>query len=485
MSVRKLMAAMALVLGVMGLLAANAFGNPQSSSALGFCGPGFTSKAQAVAYYASHPGSVAESYMRANASYYHIQADQSFASYLNSPHVKAFAAPAGYQLSGNTYCPTSNSIAPYHGKLSVGGVMMLWWCSDTRGYNCVPIAKGYCNNMVHGRMIRPVPTVVAQSPSEVPVRVCKTTDAATSQVFTINLNGKSFKITGNSCISVAFRSVGFQVQVSEVPVDGWTVHAPFTFTVRRGLQVDIVNHKIAAPPPIAPTTPTFVCTINGVGQTSVPPGYQIVNGQCVQLTVTVSCPSGSTGTPPNCVVQTNQAAQACQGMNGTWTNNGDVSFCVIQQGQCTINVYINGNGNVVNSQTVSCNTTTSPTTTAPPPTPVTLTLSNLTQPQNGSGGIAPDGEGPISVCVTVQGKAGDVIKVPFSTTYGSFSALVTITSTGVDRVCTNYTAPNDSADVGKTETWTASGTDVTANVNATPISTSFTFQSPPNGGSHP
>src|SRR5579862_2072199 len=163
---KRMMVAMAALAGVMVLFAGNAFASTASQNALGFCGPGFTDKAQAVAYYAAHPGTAVEMYVRSESAYSHIQPDQSFASYLNNPHVKAFRAPAGYQLNSNTYCPTSNSVAPYSGKLAVGGVMLLWWCSDTRGYGCVPIAKGYCNNMVTGKQIRPVPPKVAKKPKK-------------------------------------------------------------------------------------------------------------------------------------------------------------------------------------------------------------------------------------------------------------------------------------------------------------------------------
>jgi hypothetical protein len=216
----RMMIAMAALLGVMGLNAGLASAATQhaaapasvvhitapallqSSQALGYCGPGISSKSQIVSYYAAHPGTAVEMYIRSNRSYYHLQADQSFGTYLNSPHVKVFRAPHGYRIKSNTYCPTSTSIAPYSGHYGVGGVLMLWYCKDVRGYNCVPIAKGYCNNIVTGKSVRPVPKHLPKPKKpKKPKKTAAPAPKAPTGSCNITISGSNITINGevNNC----------------------------------------------------------------------------------------------------------------------------------------------------------------------------------------------------------------------------------------------------------------------------------------------
>ncbi len=133
-----------------------------ATAAPGYCGPPVTSKAGAIEYYQNNRWAreEAERFVRANASYYRIQPDQSFINWLEQPNIKFFAAPAGYKVYFNTYCKGNGQIAEYKGRYNVSRIGMLWWCADARGYNCVPVTKGYCRNWVKGKNIRPKPVPV-------------------------------------------------------------------------------------------------------------------------------------------------------------------------------------------------------------------------------------------------------------------------------------------------------------------------------------
>jgi hypothetical protein len=153
------------------VIAPSAFAAPSSASnmkstPLGYCGPPVGSKSQMIGYYMMNPTARmhAEHYVRAHAAYYHIQADQSFFAWLQMPNIKFFLAPSGYTLTAgggvpaNTYCHADGTVLPYYGHYSVGGLGMLWWCTNPagNGSGCTPITKGYCRNFVHGHMIRPI-----------------------------------------------------------------------------------------------------------------------------------------------------------------------------------------------------------------------------------------------------------------------------------------------------------------------------------------
>lgn len=452
--------------------------SPLSSNALGYCGPGITSKSQVVSYYASHPGTAVETYIRSNRAYYHLQADQSFGTYLNSPHVKVFPAPKGYRIKSNTYCPTSSSIAPYFGHYAVGGVLMLWYCQDVRGYNCVPIAKGYCNNIVTGKQIRPVPKKAPKPKKPKPTPKSATLGLTKTWM----LNGVA-QNAPEGAVQFAIADNGKAVNTVTNPVPGAT----------RALGNFTVGHNVCATELAIPSNSSFAgyvpqsATICHVVVKNDRYAFAFVNIKNVSVVVQNSCPNNTTFIG----VVGGQTVCQSQSNTNTTTQNGQTSG----QGSPVINVNVTQQDNQQQNQnqgqqTIICNgavivgNVCSTTTTTPPATTptVTLSLSNLTQPQNGPGGVMPDGEGPIGVCVTVQGKSGDTIKLGFGATYGSFTnSIVTLTSSGTDRACANYTAPNDAGDVGKTETWTVTGTDTTANVNASPATVNFTFQPLPGG----
>jgi hypothetical protein len=179
-----------------------------------------------------------------------------------------------------------------------------------------------------------------------------------------------------------------------------------------------------------------VCVVNSCGNVIV------INGNNNNVNVGGNC-NNTPPTPPTCVY------------GGTYPNCNQPPTPTCQYG----GTYPN------------CNT---------PPTPVTLVLSNLTNPQNGTDGVYADGGLYRNICVTVQGKAGDTIKLTYGAALGSFqTSIFTITSTGTDRHCDAvYKSPLDAAAVGKTETLTVSGTDVTANVNSNSVTTSFVLQQP-------
>jgi hypothetical protein len=181
--------------GVSLMLASTALAAPAipagltSNVTLGYCGPPVTSKQMMIGYYMLNPTAKAhaEAYVRAHASYYHIQADQSFFAWLQMPNVKFFKAPAGYTLDGNTYCKNDGTVLAYNGHYSVGGLGMLWWCKDAKGAGsgCTPITKGYCRNFVHGKTVRPIPVlkpkpVAAPKPKPVPTPVVAPTPTPTT-----------------------------------------------------------------------------------------------------------------------------------------------------------------------------------------------------------------------------------------------------------------------------------------------------------------
>lgn len=196
------------------LLAGNALAGTQSAkspSAMGYCGPPVTSKQAMIGYYMynSTARMHAEHYVRAHAKYYHIQADQSFLNWLQQPNVKFFKAPAGYKLTGNTYCLNDGTVLPYHGHYSVGGLGMLWWCANAKGkgHDCTPITKGYCRNFVHGRKIHPSPKPKPHKPRKPhkPVPKPKPTPKATppaSCTVTINNSTVTGDVTNCSTVTI-------------------------------------------------------------------------------------------------------------------------------------------------------------------------------------------------------------------------------------------------------------------------------------------
>ena len=105
------------------------------------------------------------------------------------------------------------------------------------------------------------------------------------------------------------------------------------------------------------------------------------------------------------------------------------------------------------------------------------TLSNPTNIEE----VFADGETYPNVCVTVSAKNGNSITVTFGSTYGSMGpSSVTITSSGVDRVCSTYRAPNDGSAVGKNDQIVYGAHDNTTGLNASSVSSlPFPIKAPP------
>jgi hypothetical protein len=91
--------------------------------------------------------------------------------------------------------------------------------------------------------------------------------------------GANAVVTGGSSLSVGANTVNITVTAA----DGTTTK---TYTVT-------VNRAAPAPTPTVVPSPV-VCTINGVGETAVPPNYDLVGGLCVQKT---PVPDASEPTP--------------------------------------------------------------------------------------------------------------------------------------------------------------------------------------------
>ena len=128
-----------------------------SQGAFAECGPGFSSKSQLISYYKHNPAAAhgLRKELLKHSSYTGYQADETVLNWLRSPEQKVFAAPSGYVLNKNTYCPGGpGKYKPYNGLLTnMGGKPMLWHC-DKEGHNCVPILKGYCMNFVMGPPVK-------------------------------------------------------------------------------------------------------------------------------------------------------------------------------------------------------------------------------------------------------------------------------------------------------------------------------------------
>lgn len=135
-----------------------------SSSAFAECGASFSSKQELIEYAKSNPTWVHgfRKELLKHKAYTGYQADETVINYLESPEQQVFAAPTGYKLSTNTFCPGGpGKYKPYErgnpsnallGNMS--GKAMLWHC-DKEGHNCVPLLKGYCVNFVTGKPCKP------------------------------------------------------------------------------------------------------------------------------------------------------------------------------------------------------------------------------------------------------------------------------------------------------------------------------------------
>lgn len=115
-----------------------------------------------------------------------------------------------------------------------------------------------------------------------------------------------------------------------------------------------------------------------------------------------------------------------------------------------------------------------------PPTPPAVQppmLSNPTNPEE----VYPNGEVYRNMCVTVAAKNGNNLTVTFGSTYGTMMPnSITIVSSGVDRVCSAYKAPNDASAIGKYDRITYNVHDNTTGLNGQEVrSEPFPIKAPP------
>lgn len=204
-SIKTLIAVLAVLVAAMGVSASTA-------SAASYCGtPAFT-KSQFQSGWKSGPlAAAAEKYVRANSSYYHINRDQGFQSWLKQPQIQSVMTPAGYRLSANTYCPGGRSYSPYSGKLSHSKQRVIAWCQSNRSVKtttftrngekylktvtttsktCQPIVKSYCRNLVKGKPFTKTTRHVVIKKIKKPGPECPCKPPAVCDIgFVMNANG--------------------------------------------------------------------------------------------------------------------------------------------------------------------------------------------------------------------------------------------------------------------------------------------------------
>lgn len=89
-----------------------------------YCGPGFSTKSNAVEYYNGNGKQMVPNMTKWLRSHNIMQADQSFNSFITSDRVENVVTPKGYTLSDNTAC-SGTSINPYNGRYAHGGKNVL------------------------------------------------------------------------------------------------------------------------------------------------------------------------------------------------------------------------------------------------------------------------------------------------------------------------------------------------------------------------
>ncbi|OVE78498.1 hypothetical protein BVY00_02585 [bacterium G20] len=240
---------------------------------------------------------------------------------------------------------------------------------------------------------------------------------------------------------------------------------------------------VVTPAPVVVTPPPPVCPAGTIGTwpTCQVTGTTSVNGV---NTTTGNCPlpnqgivKTGTGTFPNYTSptltgtgSTLEAAQADLANTKTaWRNNNQAAANALALPAAQADLA---------NQLATCP--------APPPAvPQPPSLSGQTVPEE----IFANGE-TYRVCVNVTAKAGDTMKVTFSTvnpsntSQGGLGSIVTptvtITSTGVDPVCSAYKAPNETSSIGKNDQIAYDAFDVTNSQSASRVySQSFPIKSPP------
>jgi hypothetical protein len=246
----------------------------------------------------------------------------------------------------------------------------------------------------------------------------------------------------------------------------FTVHAvgksncsnPLRGVVKIWLWVKVGHKKVIPKKPVhkpapkpAPRAPAAAC-ITSAGYPlyiPLPAGVSVVNGICTTTTTvtTQTCKEGQT------VSHDSNGNMICIQNTNTNTNTITVPVTV-----------------VVTAPPCNCSTPPPCTCTPPPPPPPPPSAqppscSNVTSPENGTGGIEADGTA-YAGHVTVGAKNGDSITVTFGALYGSFpSGSYTFTSNGSDSVPWSYKAPSDGSSVGKYDVITVNVHDNTTGLN--------------------
>jgi hypothetical protein len=233
----------------------------------------------------------------------------------------------------------------------------------------------------------------------------------------------------------------------------YSCKAPFTLTYVNGKGVCFIATQIpVVTPPTTPTPgPTAVCYIGASPQYSWPSGYVagIVgpNNQCIAVTQTNNCPSGTVkDSAGNCVNQSNaaQCQQTAQNLNATsWTYSGNT--CTIVQlnivTNCSNVTVIIGNGSPQVHQEGNCNTPPPPPPTPPAPPKPSVSVDFIEEMDASNGTLT----STRPMCALVSNAvAGNMVSITFRADYGSFSnpsTTVQIASDGTARGCAVYTAP--------------------------------------------
>lgn len=395
-------------------------------------------------------------------------------------HAGQVCSSQGLQSTGRHHSPSPSLDRPvtvgsttfYVRPLAVwGSSCYSAWIGTTEDGRLVAVLMGCGNSEVAEEVPvkpKPIPTPhKPKKPKTAPVRIYKIAEDAQGHRLsptptgTFRFQRGSSKMTYNSTPqSAGTCTVGKYVTVKELAPLGtekWKMLTPATQTQKcRAAGISFV-FKDREVPPTTTTTPAGTCNITITGGT--------VNGDitnCSTVTITVICGNVSkTFTGPN--------AKDAQEQAYSW-----------QQANCTSPQPPPPPVQVCTDKNASNFGGALPCLYPPPPPPVVVQppmLSNQTNPEE----IDADGEHYPNICVTVAGKNGDSITVTFGATFGSFTlSSKTITSTGVDRVCTEYIGPKDSTAVGRNEVITYNAHDNTTGLNAQQVtSLPFPIKAPP------
>jgi hypothetical protein len=461
-------------------IAGPALASNTSPIAMGYCGPAYTSKAAMMSWYQSHPvqRARAEVWVRSHAGYYHIQNDQSFIAWLSMPNIKYKAAPVGYTLQANTYCDGAGNVRPYHGRLSVSKLPMLWWCTNAKGSGsgCTPIAKYYCRNFVMGRKVFPTPKVVKPKPKVVtpPKQTVVCTFNGVPQYVqppntTINAQGQCVVQTNNCPVSGQVHDANGNCVNQSNAAEQNCKAAGGTYNNNTGLCTIIqVNGNCSN-----------IIVINGSGNTV----SNTQGGNCNNTTTTPSPTFTCTGLS---LSVSNLSATATIGVATTggaafksatisWGDNQSTTDGLTQSHTYaaggTFGVSAVVTFSLPNSTTATANCSASVTLSTPPPvvSPPTVTVNFVQEIDASDGSITYTAR----VCGSVKAVNGDSLSVSFKANYGKFdnSNLPTMTANGTDQqVCNTYTSPTEA---GVKDQITINVLDSTTKLSASNVSNLF------------